>query len=271
VASRERCNDSPALLAWRLTSPLSTATPSPIGATTPLSSGLIGVVFVWVLQELFSTADVWFGQRILCSRGYGAHIHILNLGHSFLIEGYKVFLHFPPLTSPSFFCLTPCAVLDLLLSGSLPATSITEIAGKSTSGKTQLYLQLALLVPLSLLSASSHFLHSDIPFPFCSLRCLTPTSHPDILNHVLIATAHSPAELLSLLTYAQCVLAHPNHSPHRLTIRLDFNTSPADLRGRSIVVTNQMVDTVAWQSGIDWPYFILAQGAKLSVQVYAGG
>jgi DNA-repair protein XRCC3 len=168
-----------------------------------------------------------------------------------------------------------CLVLDLLLSGSLPATSITEIAGKSASGKTQLYLQLALLVPLSLLSASSHFLHSDIPFPFCSLRCLTPTSHPDILNHVLIATAHSPAELLSLLTYAQCVLAHPNLSPHRLTIRLNFDTSPADLRGRSIVVTNQVVDmvvdTVAWQSGIGWPYFILAQGAKLSVQVYAGG
>jgi hypothetical protein len=51
------------------------------------------------------------------------------------------------------------------------------------------------------------------------------------------------------------VLAHPNLSPHRLTIRLNFDTSPADLRGRSSVVTNQVldmvVDTVAWQSGID--------------------
>jgi hypothetical protein len=49
-------------------------------------------------------------------------------------------------------------------------------------------------------------------------------------------------------------LTHPNLSPHRLTIHLNFDTSPADLRGCSIVVTNQVldmvVDTVVWQSGI---------------------
>jgi hypothetical protein len=34
-------------------------------------------------------------QCILCSNGYNAHMHILNLHHLFLIQGYKVFLHFP--------------------------------------------------------------------------------------------------------------------------------------------------------------------------------
>jgi DNA-repair protein XRCC3 len=182
-----------------------------------------------------------------------------------------------------------CPVLDRLLSGGLPAASVTEVAGESASGKTQLCLQLALLAPQSPLSASSLFLHSDLPFPLRSLRRLAPTSRPDVLDHVLVAAVHSPAELLSLLTRAQRVLAHPDRSPHRLPIRLilldsiaslfraDFDASPADLRRRSalffqiaaklkelayrhqcvVVVTNQVVDvvegdagnTVAWSSG----------------------
>ena len=110
-----------------------------------------------------------------------------------------------------------------------------------------------------------------------------------LLDHVLVAAAHSPTDLLSLLSRAQRLLAHPGRSPHRLPIRLiildsiaslfraDFDASPADLKRRSalffqisaklkelayrhhcvVVVTNQVVDvvegdagnTVAWSSG----------------------
>ncbi|XP_066318654.1 DNA repair protein XRCC3 homolog [Miscanthus floridulus] len=182
-----------------------------------------------------------------------------------------------------------CPLLDRLLSGGLPAASVTEIAGESATGKTQLCLQLALLAPQSPLSASSLFLHSDLPFPLHRLRRLAPKSRPDILDHVLVAAAHSPTDLLSLLARAQRLLANPSRSPHRLPIRLilldsvaslfraDFDASPADLRRRSalffqisaklkelayrhqcvVVVTNQVVDvleggagnTVAWSSG----------------------
>ncbi|XP_015689130.2 DNA repair protein XRCC3 homolog [Oryza brachyantha] len=182
-----------------------------------------------------------------------------------------------------------CPVLDRLLSGGLPAASVIEIAGESASGKTQLCLQLALLAPLSPLSASCLFLHSDLPFPLRRLRGLAPKSRPDLLDHVLVAAAHSPSDLISLLSRAQRLLDHPGGSPRRLPVRLilidsiaslfraDFDASPADLKRRSalffrisaklkelahrhqcvVVVTNQVVDvvegeagnTVAWSSG----------------------
>ncbi|KAG2651642.1 hypothetical protein PVAP13_1NG295000 [Panicum virgatum] len=182
-----------------------------------------------------------------------------------------------------------CPLLDRILSGGLPAASVTEIAEESASGNTHLCLQLALLAPQSPLSASALFLHSDLPFPLHRLRGLAPKSRPDILDHVLVAAAHSPTDLLSLLSRAQRLLAHPGRSPHRLPIRLiildsiaslfraDFDASPADLKRRSalffqisaklkelayrhhcvVVVTNQVVDvvegnagnTVAWSSG----------------------
>lgn len=182
-----------------------------------------------------------------------------------------------------------CPLLNRLLSGGLPAASVTEIAGESASGKTQLCLQLALLAPLSPLSSSCLFLHSDLPFPLRRLRLLAPKSHTDLLDNVLVAAVHSPSDLLSLLSRAQHHLSHPSHSPHRLPIRLilldsiaslfraDFDASPADLKRRSVlffkisaklkelaymhqcvvVVTNQVMDvvegetgnTVAWSSG----------------------
>uniref|UniRef100_A0A0E0CM32 RecA family profile 1 domain-containing protein n=1 Tax=Oryza meridionalis TaxID=40149 RepID=A0A0E0CM32_9ORYZ len=179
-----------------------------------------------------------------------------------------------------------CPVLDRLLSGGLPPASVTEIAGESASGKTQLCLQLALLAPLSPLSASCLFLHSDLPFPLRRLRGLAPKSRPDLLDRVLVAAAHSPSDLISLLSRAQRLLAHPGRLPPvRLILvdsiaslfRADFDASPADLKRRSalffrisaklkelahrhrcvVVVTNQVVDvvegeagnTVAWSSG----------------------
>ncbi|XP_051216869.1 DNA repair protein XRCC3 homolog [Lolium perenne] len=182
-----------------------------------------------------------------------------------------------------------CPLLDRLLSGGLPAASVTEIAGESASGKTQICLQLALLAPLSPLSSSSLFLCSDLPFPLRRLRLLAPKSHPDLLDHVFVAAVHSPSDLLSLLSRAQHHLSHPTHSPHRLPTRVilldsiaslfraDFDASPADLKRRTglffkisaklkelayrhkcvVVVTNQVVDvvegntgnTMAWSSG----------------------
>ncbi|XBH62774.1 hypothetical protein VPH35_116909 [Triticum aestivum] len=182
-----------------------------------------------------------------------------------------------------------CPLLDRLLSGGLPAASVTEIAGESAAGKTQLCLQLALLAPLSPHPSSSLFLCSDVPFPLRRLRLLAPKSRPDLLDHVLVAAVHSPSDLLSLLSRAQYHLSHPSRSPHPLPIRVilldsiaslfraDFDASPADLKRRSglffkisaklkelahrhqcvVVVTNQVVDvvegttgnTVAWSSG----------------------
>ncbi|KAG8058983.1 hypothetical protein GUJ93_ZPchr0002g24355 [Zizania palustris] len=179
-----------------------------------------------------------------------------------------------------------CPILDRLLSGGLPAASVTEIAGESASGKTQLCLQLALVAPLSPMSSSCLFLHSDLPFPLRRLRGLAPKSRPDLLDHVLVAAAHSTSDLLSLLSRAQHLLTHPNDSPRRLPIRLilldsiaslfraDFDASPADLRRRSalffrisaklkelahrhqcvVVVTNQVVDVVEGETGntVEW-------------------
>ncbi|VAI46219.1 unnamed protein product [Triticum turgidum subsp. durum] len=138
-----------------------------------------------------------------------------------------------------------CPLLDRLLSGGLPAASVTEIAGESAAGKTQLCLQLALLAPLSPHPSSSLFLCSDVPFPLRRLRLLAPKSRPDLLDHVLVAAVHSPSDLLSLLSRAQYHLSHPSRSPHPLPIRVilldsiaslfraDFDASPADLKRRS--------------------------------------
>ncbi|WOL19731.1 hypothetical protein Cni_G28533 [Canna indica] len=176
-----------------------------------------------------------------------------------------------------------CPVLDRLLRGGLPVGSVTEIAGESAAGKTQLCLQLLLsaLLPPSRggLSASSLFIHSEFPFPLRRLRSLSSSaSLENPLDHIFVAAAHSPYDLLSLLAAADSLFAcPPTHLPVRLIVvdsiaalfRSDFDNTPSDLKKRSflffkiaaklkeqarrfgsvVVVTNQVVDVVGSEEG----------------------
>ncbi|KAG6490721.1 DNA repair protein XRCC3 homolog isoform X1 [Zingiber officinale] len=176
-----------------------------------------------------------------------------------------------------------CPLLDHRLRGGLPVGSVTEIAGESASGKTQICLQILLsaLLPPSRggLSAASLFIHSEFPFPLRRLRALSSSSSlSDPLDHIFVAAAHSPHDLLSLLAAAESLVARP---PTRLPIRLividsiaalfrsDFDNTPSDLKKRSflffkiaaklkeqarrfglvVVVTNQVVDVVGSEDG----------------------
>ncbi|XP_064938928.1 DNA repair protein XRCC3 homolog isoform X1 [Musa acuminata AAA Group] len=176
-----------------------------------------------------------------------------------------------------------CPVLDRLLRGGLPVGSVTEIAGESAAGKTQLCLQLLLaaLLPPSRggLSAASLFIHSEFPFPIRRLHALSSSSSAaDPLDHIFVAAAHSPDDLLSLLAAVDGLLARPpTHLPVRLIVvdsiaalfRSDFDNNPKDLKKRSflffkiaaklkeqarrfgsvVVVTNQVVDVVGSEEG----------------------
>ncbi|XP_073104840.1 DNA repair protein XRCC3 homolog isoform X2 [Elaeis guineensis] len=187
-----------------------------------------------------------------------------------------------PLNLPTQKLSLGCPVLDRLVRGGLPVGSVTELAGESGTGKSQICLQLLLaaLRPPSLggLSAASLYIHSEFPFPLRRLRrLLTPFAPssvvPTPLDHIFVRPAHSPDDLLSLLTAVDALLARPPSAlPVRLLVvdsiaalfRSEFDNTPADLKRRSslffkiaaklkeqarrfeavVVVTNQVVDVV---------------------------
>ncbi|PSS21077.1 DNA repair protein [Actinidia chinensis var. chinensis] len=88
-----------------------------------------------------------------------------------------------------------CPVLDRVLGGGVPCSSVTEIFSESGCGKTQLCLQLLLSVqlPSSLdgLSASSLYLHSELPFLLCHIRQI---SHSFQYSHPQIFSSHNPCD-----------------------------------------------------------------------------
>ncbi|XP_078441156.1 homolog of X-ray repair cross complementing 3 (XRCC3) [Wolffia australiana] len=173
-----------------------------------------------------------------------------------------------------------CQILDHLLGGGIPCGSITEIAGESGVGKTQICLQLALcaLLPPSHggLSASSLYIHSEFPFPISRLRQLSThltTSHSSPLDHVLVRGVHTADELLAVLDRLPGFISRPiSGLPVKLIVvdsiaavfRSDFDNSAVDLKKRSsmfftiaaklkelavlfglaVVVTNQIVDVI---------------------------
>ncbi|KAK9127982.1 hypothetical protein Syun_016779 [Stephania yunnanensis] len=179
-------------------------------------------------------------------------------------------------------CTLGCPILDGLLGGGgIPCNSITEIFGESGCGKTQLCLQLLLSaqLPHSLggLSASSLYLHSELPFPLRRLHHLSTTilnhNNNNPLDNILVRPLHSADDLLSLLLRLDSLLLlSPSPLPIKLIVidsiavlfRSEFDNSPAELRRRSnlffriagmlkmqarrfglaVVVTNQVVDLV---------------------------
>lgn len=178
-------------------------------------------------------------------------------------------------------CTLGCPLLDRLLDGGVPCRSVTEISGESAAGKTQLCLQLLLTAQLPAaaggLGAAALFVHSEFPFPARRLRQLATAAYPlpDPLDHVFVAAAHTPDDLLTLLDRLHAALLSPRHPgarPVRLLVvdsvaalfRSEFDNSPGDLRRRSslffkigarlklcaerfdlaVVVTNQVVDVV---------------------------
>ncbi|KAJ0986764.1 hypothetical protein J5N97_005120 [Dioscorea zingiberensis] len=169
-----------------------------------------------------------------------------------------------------------CPILDALLGGGIPCGSVTELVGESGAGKTQLCLQLLLcaLLPPSRggFSSPSLYIYSEPPFPLRRLlRLSLPSLPPHPLDHVFVRPAHSPDDLLSLLSQL------PDSLPVRLIIidsiaalfRSEFDNTPRDLKRRSslffeiaarlkerarklgaaVVVTNHVVDVVEAECG----------------------
>lgn len=192
-------------------------------------------------------------------------------------------------------CTLGCPILDDLLGGGVPCGSVTEFAGESGVGKTQLCLQLALcaLLPPSRggLSAASLYIHSEFPFPLPRLRRLSfhfPSPFPSPLDHVLVRGVHTADELLAILDRLGDLLSRPPSGvPVKLIVidsiaalfRSDFDNNSVDLKRRSslffmiagklkehaakfgsaVVVTNQVVDVVATED----------QSSRLRVGNYA--
>ncbi|XP_077238313.1 homolog of X-ray repair cross complementing 3 (XRCC3) [Tasmannia lanceolata] len=177
-------------------------------------------------------------------------------------------------------CTLGCPILDRFLDGGIPCNSVTEISGESSSGKTQLCLQLLLCAQLPIsqggLASSSLYIHSEFPFPFRRLRQLSLSflsQSDDPCDRIFVHPVQSADELLSLLDRIEIFLSNPPSSlPVKLIVidsiaalfRSEFDNSPADLKRRSslffriagklksqanrfgiaVVITNQVVDLV---------------------------
>lgn len=153
---------------------------------------------------------------------------------------------------------TGSPALDRHLAGGFPCGSVTEIAGESGSGKTQLCLQIALLtqLPPSLggLSASSLFLYSEFPFPSRRLNQLAQSllstrrsqfARPyNPLDHVFVHPLQTADHLLDELPRIESFI---ESSRARLPVRLividsiaalfrsEFDNTPVDLKRRSSI------------------------------------
>lgn len=177
-------------------------------------------------------------------------------------------------------CTLGCPILDHLLDGGVPCSSITELVAESGCGKTQLCLQLLLCAQLPAsrggLDAASFYIHSEFPFPLRRLRQLSlsfPSSNgDDPLDHIFVHAVESPDELLALLDRVESLLSGASSLTIKLIVidsiaalfRSEFDNKPSDLKRRSslffgiagklksiakrfslaIVVTNQVVDLI---------------------------
>lgn len=109
---------------------------------------------------------------------------------------------------------TGCRQVDRLLSGGVPCRGITELAGQSGSGKTQLCLQLALTVQLPLSSGGldsgkNNFRPQSVAgFPF---------------NHVIL--------LAGLVLFNLLLCANPCYRPP--PFRFHYSNNPHTPSGRS--------------------------------------
>ncbi|XP_048132971.1 DNA repair protein XRCC3 homolog [Rhodamnia argentea] len=187
-------------------------------------------------------------------------------------------------------CTTGCPVLDRCLGGGIPCRSVTEIVAESGCGKTQLCLQLLLSAQLPPshggLSASSLYLHSEFPFPSRRLHQLSrarpfdPRHDHDPLEYIFVHPLHSADHLLDAMPKMESFVENfKSQFPIRLIVidsiaalfRSEFDNNPLDLKRRSsmffkisgklkllaekfdlaVVVTNQVVDLVAPNEGIN--------------------
>ncbi|KAJ1700064.1 hypothetical protein LUZ63_008576 [Rhynchospora breviuscula] len=178
-----------------------------------------------------------------------------------------------------------CPVLSRLLSGGLPVGTLTEISGESATGKSQLCLQLllsSLLPPCLGGLASSSLLILPSLLPFSSLlkrlsRLPSPLHpSPSPLDHIFVASAHSPDHLFMLLYQADRLF-----QSHKLRLvvvdsiaaifRSEFDNNLGDLKTRTAmffkvaaklkeqayrfgavaVLTNQVVDVMGPEMAAD--------------------
>ncbi|KAF3452793.1 hypothetical protein FNV43_RR03226 [Rhamnella rubrinervis] len=188
-------------------------------------------------------------------------------------------------------CTLGCPVLDRCLAGGIPCNSVTELVAESGCGKTQLCLQLALSAQLPLshggLSASSLYIHTELPFPYRRLQQLSRTfHHPHSVlrcnpcDSIFVHAVHNADQLLDIMPHIESFLAEPKTQlPIKLIVidsiaalfRSEFDNTPSDLKRRSslffkisgklkslakrfslaVVVTNQVVDFIGENDGIN--------------------
>ncbi|KAL5771630.1 hypothetical protein ACOSP7_015784 [Xanthoceras sorbifolium] len=188
-------------------------------------------------------------------------------------------------------CTLGCPILDRCLGGGIPCNSITELVAESGSGKTQLCLQLSLSAQLPAssggLSASSLYLHTEFPFPIRRLhelstnfRSSNPCNDHNPCDNIFVQGVYTVDHLLDLMPRMESFIENSkSRFPIRLIVidsiaalfRSDFENTPGDLKKRSslffkisgklkamatgfglaVVVTNQVVDLVGPDEGIN--------------------
>ncbi|XP_047328032.1 DNA repair protein XRCC3 homolog [Impatiens glandulifera] len=153
-------------------------------------------------------------------------------------------------------CTTGCPILDRFLAGGLSCNSLTELVGESSSGKTQICLQLLISaqLPISLggLSAASLYLCSELPFPFRRLQQLSVSfrsAYPQVFSsydpcdNIFVEAVHSADHLFDNLLKFDSLISKNSSAqfPVKVIIidsiaalfRSEFDNTPSDLKRRS--------------------------------------
>ena len=135
---------------------------------------------------------------------------------------------------PTVHCTLGCALLDPLLRGGVAAASLTELVGESTTGKTQLCLQLLLTAQLPVseggLGGRAVYIHTEGKAQLGRLAALASSRFPHLpspCDLVLVANASAgPEQLCEAVKQARG--QHPRSLPFsRSRARVDRRRSSA--------------------------------------------
>ncbi|CAB4273241.1 unnamed protein product [Prunus armeniaca] len=150
-----------------------------------------------------------------------------------------------PLTAPKL--SIGCPILDACLGSGIPYNTITELVGESSSGKTQLCLQLTVQAQLPHghggLGGSSLYIYTEFSFSFRRLQQLAKVyqaSHPNLigvnpLEDIYVHVVDDAQQLIHVLENME-------------TCKLK---ALANKFGVAMLLTNQIVDFIGPDDGIN--------------------